>query len=570
MQIHGSARTKRGRGRHVFPRAIPMILAIALAGCAALTPNAMRPQATDETRERNISAALLDGKPEVARELLAVALRADPQNGYLHLLNGLSYQLAECSQECSEVAKVGYDAAVKFAAGYFWSHYLSGLAALTRRDYREAAEQFSWAILDKPDRPLAFVGLAVSGYYSGDLPIARLAAERALTLAPEDPLVLRTAAYVAAARGDRKYLDGVLATARAVPAAARDLEIHHPRLSQLLRTAPLAQGAGTPAGQPPQDPSPAVPDPAESEDPKQVLIEVTLLLSQETTTRRIGINLLDGLTLQFGLSRLTENKSMTGALTTASQIFTTALLVPQITYSLNLFNTKHDYYEVVARPSLVSSIEEPSEFFIGRTVFVGVSGVNLGALQSIDIGTAVKITPTEITRERTTFRVDTTRSFLVENSSGSFPQSLTTFKQAVAATIEIEFGKTLILSGLYEGVNVGESSKAPGLGDVPGLGTLFNFRTRTQRRDAALVLVTPRLPATIETEAREFRTETLNRLLSLWKDLIDANSDMDGIIEKIAGKVSKYFRPQAGDLRLPSATNPETLKSAVKETMGRL
>jgi len=300
------------------------------------------------------------------------------------------------------------------------------------------------------------------------------------------------------------------------------------------------------------------------------MVEVTLLLSQDSTARRVGINLLDGLATQFNLDYLTEKKVLSGVADTLSRTLTTALRVPQITYSLNLFNTKEDFYEVIARPSLVASLGQQTEFFIGRTVTIGVSGINLGSLQPVDVGTSVKIMPMEITRERAKFRVDTIRSFLVENTAGTFSQSLTTFKQTVGGTVEVEFGKTLILSGLYEAVNVGGSSKVPGLGDIPVMNILFNHRNRTERRDAALVLVTPRLPGMVETSVREFRSDTLNRLLSLWKDLVDPTSNIDAIIDKLGGKVSKYFQPQAGDLRLPYASDSDTVRLVIKETMGRL
>jgi Tfp pilus assembly protein PilF len=550
--------------------AIQMVLVMALVGCSALIRNGSRSPTPEEKRDRNISAALLEGKPEAARELLAAALRAEPQNGYLHLLNGLSYQLTESSQQSLELAKVGYDAAVKFAPGYFWSHYFSGLVALERRDYPEAAEQFSWAILDKPDHPHAFVGLAVTAYYAGDLEVARVAAERAVALAPRDPLGLKTAAYIAAARGDRISLDAVLARAKAVPAAARDLEIHRPRLSQLLRTGSLAQGVDNPGNQQVQDQSPAVPGPVTSGDPKQIMVEVTLLLSQDSTTRHIGINLLDGLTLQFGAQQLTQKTIVMAATDTLSRTITTSLLLPQITYSLNLFNTKDDFYDVIARPSLVATLGQESEFFIGNRVTIGVSGINLGSLQPVDVGTEVKVTPAEITRERTKFKIDIIRSFFVDNTAGTFQQALTTFKQTLGGTVEVEFGKTLILSGLFEAVNVGGFSKVPILGDIPVVDVLTNARVRTQKRNAALVLVTPRLPGSIETGTREFRSDTLNRLLLMWENLIDPTSSMDRIIHVLGYKVSNYFRPQAGDLRLPSVSDPDTVRLVIKETMGRL
>ncbi|HUL29018.1 MAG TPA: hypothetical protein VLZ03_01085, partial [Thermodesulfobacteriota bacterium] len=556
--------------RRIFITAIKTVLVMVLVSCSALTQNGIRSQTPEETLERSISAALLKGKPEAARELLAPALRSEPQNGYLHLLNGLSYQLTESSQQSLELAQVGYDAAVKFAPGYFWSHYLSGLVALERRNYPEAAEHFSWAILDKSDRPHAFMGLAVAAYYAGDLEVARVAAERAVALAPRDPLALRIAAYIAAARGDRISLDAVLAKGQAMPATARDIEIHRPRLSQLLRLASLTQQADNSGSQQAQGQYPAVSGPVTTGNPKQIMVEVTLLLSQDSTARRIGINLLDGLTLQFGAQQLTQKTITMLAADTLSRTITTSLLLPQITYSLNLFNTKYDFYEVIARPSLVATLGKESEFFIGNRVIIGVSGINLGTLQPVDVGTEVKVMPDEITHERTKFKIDIIRSFFVDNNSGTFAQALTTFKQTLGGTVEVEFGKTLILSGLFEAVNVGGYSKVPGLGDIPVVDILTNARIRTEKRNAALVLVTPRLPGSIETGTREFRTDTLNRLLSMWENLIDPTSNLDRIIHDLGYKVSNYFRPQAGDLRLPSVSDPDMVRLVIKETVGRL
>lgn len=570
LVTEGSSRRGKNFCWYFIVSIIHLNLLIALGGCATQSHKAGSLSATEDMRERSISAALQEGKPDVARELIAAALRTEPQNGYFHLLNGLSYQLKDGSQHSVELAQVGYDAAVKFAPGYFWSHYFSGLARLERKDYPAAAEQFSWAILDNPDRPHAFAGLAVSAYYAGDLGVARVAAERALALAPEDPMILRTAAYVAAAGGDKGYLTALLEKVKALPVSARDFETDSPRLSQLLRTAVLAQGETSPGNQQLQWQSPSVAGPATSEYPKQVMIEVTLLLSQDTTKHSIGINLLDGLTLQFGFDYQTERNYNSATGNIFSRVITTALAVPQITYSLNLFNTHDDFYDVVVRPSLVASLGEQSEFFIGRTLSVGIGGINTGTLQTIDVGTSVKITPMEITRERTKFRVDTIRSFFMPDSSGTFTESVTTFKQSVGATVEVDFGKTLILSGLYEAVNVGWISKTPVLGDIPVANTLFNERSKTQSRDAAIVLVTPRLPGNIETGTHEFRTETLSRVLSLWKDLVDPLANTDALIDKLGGKISKYFRPQSGDLKLPSADDSNTVRLAINETIGRL
>lgn len=560
------ARTTLGR-RHPLVGLTTGLLAMAVAmtaGCAATGPATTG--ATPRTRltatatpGEKAAAALRAGRLGEARTMLAAALRSDPTNGYLHLLNGMSYQLGEHSPQQLQLATVGYDAALRFAPGFYWTGYGAGAAALERDDPTAAAEHFAQAVLADPERPEAFVGLAVAGYYAGDLAVARLAAARALTLAPRDPLVLRTAAFVAAANGDERGVRDALGRARSIPTMHAALDDQQPRLQQLLRTAAVERDA----------PAEATPTPVVDGPGDQVMVEVTLLLSQNQRTRGTGINLLDGLQLQFGGQKTTRWDSSPGV-DQSSQLLTTALTVPQINYSLNLFNTRDDFYEVIASPSLVATVGQTSDFFIGRTLTVGVSGVNLGSLQPIDVGTSVKVTPIEVTARRARFRIETSRSFFsTPASTSTFQQQLTTFKQSVGATVEVEFGRTLILSGLYEGVNVGASSKVPVLGDVPVVNTLFNSRDRTSRQDAALVLVTPRRPGSIASGGAQFRGDSLDRLLKLWQSFVEPTANFDAIVTTIERK-TKYFRPLAGDLRAPAVRDPRVLAAVVDDTVARL
>jgi type II secretory pathway component GspD/PulD (secretin) len=219
---------------------------------------------------------------------------------------------------------------------------------------------------------------------------------------------------------------------------------------------------------------------------------------------------------------------------------------------------------------LVASLNQTSEFFIGKTVSVAVSGINLGNIQLIDLGTYVRVTPAAITPTEAQFKIEVVRSFPIENAPGTFEQSLTTFKQVVNATAEVEFGKTLILSALYEGVDLGGYSKTPGFGDIPGLDTFFNARSRTERRDVALVLVTPRLAGLVETDTVEFRGDTLNRLLSLWKDYIDPTANMDAIIGATRPRKLSFYGAQAADMRLAPVTDPDMLRAVVYETVAQL
>jgi Tfp pilus assembly protein PilF len=547
-----------------LPRASTLAVAVTLAACAAQPPRSQDPSvvslATGSGLQR-AAVALRAGNTMAARTALAAELRADPRNGYLHLLNGLSYVFDAASPQSLDLAGVGFDAAVRLAPGFYWAHYHAGALALQRQQYDVAAEQFAQAILSDPDQPRAFLGLAVAAYSAGDLPVAVRAANRALALASTDPLVLRTAAFVAAGAGDRGALDDVIGRARLVPAAWKEIDAQQGRLAQLVRVATLGQEQASSAGEA---------TPVTHQDLTQIMVEVTLLVSQNSRTKRTGINLLDGLNLQFsGQESYVRNDSSPGGSASAQLMTTYALSVPQITYSLNLFNTKDDFYDVLVRPSLVASIGETSEFFIGRTVTIGVSGVNMGSLQPVDAGTSVRVTPMEITPQKAKFRVEAVRSFFGQEQGGTFEQSLTTFKQSVSATVDVEFGKTLILSGLYEAVNMGGSSKTPGLGDVPGVNLAFNSRNIMVHQDAALVLVTPRIPGTIDTGTREFGGETLRHVLDLWTTFVLPTGGLDATITTIQAK-KKYFRPLVGDVRLTSPRDPQLLAATIADTTARL
>lgn len=68
----------------------------------------------------------------------------------------------------------------------------------------------------------------------------------------------------------------------------------------------------------------------------------------------------------------------------------------------------------------------------------------------------------------------------------------------------------------------------PVLGDIPIANTLFNERSTTPSRDAAIVLVTPRFAGSIDTGAREFRAETLAKLPSVWNEVVDRPAERVG------------------------------------------
>jgi Flp pilus assembly protein TadD len=557
---------------------------ISLAVLAVLTACAQQPTRDDEllAGERNGAGpfarpasagpstlqlalnAAESGHWSRAQVAFSDALRDDVRNPQLQFLNGLAYERMSRAGDRSklDLARVGYENATRFDPGSYWAHLHLGYLELDAGNYAAAQESFAKAVQDQPGRWEASYGLGVSSYYAGDAGLARLAAERLQQIDPRNPGTLRMLAFSMAMVGDPAALE----MAQQLRAADPTDTISARRVAEVLRGTTLAQAVTDPAiEQVPLEQEPAMPHDGATGQGEQLVIDVTIILSSQVKTESRGINLFDGLSLQYGMTNVFTSNRTNGQEGTSSRSITSTIAIPQLTYSLNLFNDSGQTYQVLARPSLNAYLGRESEFFAGRTVNVGISGINLGTLQPIDVGVGLKVTPERISGNKVKFKVHANRSFLSREQVGSFEESLTTFKQLVSATAEVEFGQTLLLSALSEKVRDATFSKTPGLGDIPGVSALFNDRTALNRTESLLVLVTPLHSTTIATRDRE-PASTVERLRKGWTTWIDPGSSVEAVLTRI--EAQQFFgKPEVGDVRWRSAITPELLREALDENI---
>lgn len=505
--------------------------------------------AADALLERGV-AALRANDPAAAAQSLSELASRQPRNGTVQSLLGLSYQLAaDRDPQALDLALAGYDIAMRSEPGLYWPAAMAGRAAFDQGKFDEALAFFSRAVLLRPHDGATLSAVAAAAYMSGDAALASLAAGRAAALDPgPHGENLRLAALAAAANNESSAARAHLAALTAAfPDVASETAA---RVEELLQTAALDELAAS-------GDDPMVTDLA----PDQISLDVAIILSQNTQQERTGFNLLDGLSLQYGGSRnTTRTISSESGIRTGNnyqRVLTGSITVPQINYNLNLFNRGGQYYSVVARPQLTAYRGEQSEFFIGRTLRVAVGGVNTAALEQIDVGVELKVTPIDITPTGTRVRIEASRSFLTADPAGTFAEALTTFRQRVAATAEIRFGETLLLSGLNEAVQDRTYSKTPVLGDIPLIGNAFNERNTLQRRDSVMVLVTPARPVLAPGRAWA-RGDAAASLGRLWTEVIDPASNAEATAAAL-GRVRLFTRMQRGDA---STTFPATQPAA--------
>ena len=545
-----------------------------LGGCANLPPGTPERPAAGAAAEADTlaapalwataRAALARGDAEAARSAAQRLVLLDPRSARAHLLLGAAHHLAGDPASLDQ-ALTGYGAARQLGGDEFWAPLLAGLAAMDRNESDQALEHFAAAALTDPDQAVAFEGLAAAAYAQGQLALAEAAAHRALRLQQDSAPAWRMATLCAAGAGRPEQVQAFL---RQPPAGARESDRAwlQRRSQNLLRTAGVDRApGGEPAlhGQaqaqtaeaPPGSPAPARPG---FEAANQITVDVTLILADDRRSRAYGVNLLDGLTSIFSAGRSGSFSSAGGQPFTGSTTITRAISLPALTYNLNIFNRGSRYYEMLARPSLTAHQGQESTFFVGEQLAIQVSGVNTASLEKLDVGVTLKVNPSEIRPDGATFRIAADRSFFSDQGVGSFAQGVATFKQSVAATADIRFGQTLILSGLTESVTDGADSRVPLLGDIPGPDMLFSRQTQVKRERSVLILVTPSRPQGLSRGSSS--GPALEKLLSLWDRVLEPQAGLEALARRLA-QAPKFSRAAQGDVQVRRLSDPQLLGS---------
>jgi len=274
--------------------------------------------------------------------------------------------------------------------------------------------------------------------------------------------------------------------------------------------------AGTPGASDENVTLTPLPAPCPGETPRMALIEVTIIQTEETKGKNLGINLLDGLAGIFTLERA---RTHTGSTNTTSETTTNNFVLANavdnsidvLRYSLNIANAAYTRNEVLARPTLAAIDRVPAVFFSGATITLGIAGVGGGTSTIVDkpVGVSLTVTPTFIDDENILLSMRATRSFLQTDlvptgSSVLLQQS----RNSISASSKLKFGETFVVSGLIAQQNTLAESGTPILQDVPVLQYLFKNSAKTDSNLEIITMITIRRPPGSETAAEKAAEKT--------------------------------------------------------------
>lgn len=476
-------------------------LALAIAGSSQVHGALASPTESErDGLERAIQKALDRSQFTEASRLANLTLDQQPRSPEGHLLNALAYEgLAAQDAAFIDLAAMGYRRVLALHPGHAFSARRLARLELLRGSPQAAWRTLGDALAENPSDPHLLLEAATAAYLAGD-PGAALD----LVFGSDGPLTpvhLRLVALSAAAVGEFELSDeavaGLAATdgqaaTQIAPRLAFWRSVYASAGEELLQE-PLASSAAT---APPVKPT-----------PKMVVVEVVIISTEESETDARGINLLNGLALQLGefgrpalQAQWRSSPDPFGPNGQASSpvVMSGSISIPAITYSLNIVNAGRTRSKVLARPSLVVTDGEKSSFFSGLQIQAATSdGGALGQgplLIERDIGMSLEVTP-RIQSGSIRMTIVAERTYLrAPSSSVEFSYRLETTKTRLNATVEMEIGQTLVLSGLTEREESEQTHGLPGIERVPGVRRIFSRDVRTVFEKSVVVLLTPKAP----------------------------------------------------------------------------
>ena len=158
----------------------------------------------------------------------------------------------------------------------------------------------------------------------------------------------------------------------------------------------------------------------------------------------------------------------------------------------------------LAEPNLTALSGETAEFLAGGEFPIPLSqGLGTTSIEYKKYGVSLAYTPTVLANGRISIRVRPEVSQLSSDGAitlNGFQVPALTVRRA-ETTIELGSGQSFMIAGLLNNNSQNTIQKAPGLGDVPILGSLFKSTSYQKGETELVIVVTPYLVKPVDNEA---------------------------------------------------------------------
>ncbi|UCH79835.1 MAG: hypothetical protein JSW20_08755 [Nitrospiraceae bacterium] len=168
-------------------------------------------------------------------------------------------------------------------------------------------------------------------------------------------------------------------------------------------------------------------------------------------------------------------------------------------FSMNEFR---DVINVLSTPQILTSDNEEAEIFVGENVpFISqrernatTSNTVLNTIERTDAGIKLRIKP-QIT-EGNYVKLEIFQEIsAVKTASDDILTSVgpSTTKRSTKTSVVVKDGRTVVIGGLMQETEEESVNKVPLLGDIPLLGWLFKFKSKSKNKKNLLVFLSPHI-----------------------------------------------------------------------------
>ncbi len=241
---------------------------------------------------------------------------------------------------------------------------------------------------------------------------------------------------------------------------------------------------------------------AELDQPQpQLNISVKLVETTLSTDDKIGVAWPESFSANFG-GTSSDDEDTPPALVTKSfnngqwiwGSFTTANVQTALDLMLRSGNSR-----LLSDPNLTTLANKPAEIAITTTIPIqtlnrfteGAVVQDIVSFQDLDVGITLRVTGRVAGADMIILDVNPEVEEITGQTGPVSNQRPITSKRSLTTSVRVRQGETLVIGGLIKDTKIENIQKLPILGQIPGLGRLFQHRsTRTEKTDLT-VFITP-------------------------------------------------------------------------------
>lgn len=234
---------------------------------------------------------------------------------------------------------------------------------------------------------------------------------------------------------------------------------------------------------------------------KQVLVEALIVAVSDSRNFRLAVesqilNGQYGVQTNFGLTTAgADFQTQRNVLPTLTGLTSALIQSESIPFIINALQTDTDAH-ILSRPTLLvndneegsidSVIEQPTT---STTVTNGTSQTNFNGYE--EAGTNLLITPTISKEGYLTLEYEITRASFTGSGSENVPPPRAT--DTVTSKVTVPGNATIVVGGIKSSNLTDTIEKIPFLGDIPGIGFLFQDRNKIQTDSVLYIFITPKI-----------------------------------------------------------------------------